>query len=210
MRLLLVDDYALIREGLKKILKGEPGIEVVAETGAAGEVIRLVDRHQVDLVVLDISMPGVNGLDVLRDLKKHFPKLLVLMLSMHAEHKYAVRAIKLGAAGYLKKDTALEELVNAIRRLEGGGKYISPALAEHLAEWVAGGEAAGQLHTQLSNREFEVMCKLAAGSNLSQMARLLHISVSTATTYKNRVYAKMGFTTNADLVRYCLSHDLVD
>lgn len=208
VKLLIADDFALIREGLKKVLQDEPDISVVAETDHGGNVLRLVEKHEVDMVLLDISMPGINGLDVLKDLKKHYPKLPVLMLSMYAEKDYAMRSLKLGASGYLKKDSTIDELVTAIHKIKNGGKYIPALLAEHLADWVAGNHNGEHKHTALSNREFEIMCRLACGTTLKQLAQTLNITISTVTTYKNRVYKKMDFNTNADLIRYCIDNNL--
>ncbi len=209
-KVLLVDDFAVVREGLKNLLSREPGIEVVAETGNGGEVLRLTEKHNVGLIILDINLPGMSGIDVLQEIRKHFPKVAVLVLSMHADKNYAVRALKLGASAYLRKDIAPEELLRAIRRVLSGGKYITPELAEYLADFLAEGELTESRHNILSNREFEVMCKLASGHTLSSLAREMSISVSTATTYKNRIYRKMGFASSSDLLRYCLAHYLVE
>ncbi|GAB3196108.1 DNA-binding NarL/FixJ family response regulator [Pontibacter aydingkolensis] len=209
-KVLLVDDFAVVREGLKRLLSGETGIEVVAETGVGGDVLRMVEKHKIDLIILDINLPGKSGVDVLQEVKKYFPKVVVLVLSMHADKNYAVRTLKLGASAYLRKDAAPEEILRAIRRVLAGGKYITPELAEFLADFLTEGDLREGKHNLLSNREFEVMRKLAAGLTLSHLAREMSISVSTATTYKNRIYRKMGFASSTDLIRYCLAHNLVD
>ena len=210
-RVLLVDDFAVVREGLKRLLSGEPGFVVVAETGIGGDVLRLVEKHKVGLIILDINLPGISGVDVLQEVKKHFPKVAVVVLSMHSDNSYAVRTLKLGASAYLRKDAPPEELLSAIRRVQAGGKYITPELAEYLANFLAEGDLAeNRHHNVLSNREFEVLCKLGSGQTLSQLATEMSLSVSTATTYKNRVYKKMNFASSIDLIRYCLEHHLVD
>ncbi|MFD2514328.1 response regulator [Pontibacter locisalis] len=208
-KILIADNFALIREGIKKVLHSEPEITVVAETDHGGNVLRLVEKHKIDIVLLDINIPGMHGLDILKDLKKHFQNLPVLMLSMHPAQDYALRSLKLGASGYLRKDSPTEELVKAVQMIRTGGKYIPFALAEQLANWMAGNNGEESKHAALSNREFDIMQQLATGTTLKQIAETLNITVSTATTYKNRMYKKMGFSTNADLLRYCFKNNLI-
>jgi two-component system, NarL family, invasion response regulator UvrY len=209
VKILVADDFALIREGLKKLLADEPELSIVAETDHGGNVLRLIEKHEVNMVLLDISMPGISGLDVLKDLKKHYPKLPVLILSMHQEKDYAMRSLKLGASGYLRKTAPLSELLIAIHRIKTGGKYIPFLLAEQMADWFAGNHSGDNIHTKLSNREFDIMRQLATGCTLKQIAQTLSLTLSSVTTYRNRIFKKMEFTTNADLIRYCLEHELI-
>ncbi|MEJ8755579.1 response regulator transcription factor [Pontibacter sp. H259] len=210
IKILIADDYVLIREGLKKVVKREPDMEVVAEATNGAEVLRLLQKTEVDLVVLDISMPVRDGIDVLKDISKYYPTIPVLILTMHSEKKYAVRALVSGAAGYLTKEGAARELIVAIRKIYEGGKYVSPALAEHLVEAMRSGNTQDKAHDQLSNKEFQIMCMLAAGKTVKQVSEDLHITASTVHTYKNRIYKKMSMATIPEFTRYCLQHNLIE
>ncbi len=205
----IADDHALIREGLKKTLKAEPDLVVAGEASNAHELLQALRQQPVDVILLDISMPGESGLDALKDLKQQYPHLPVLILSVHPEHRFAVRALKAGAAGYVTKDTAVEELVQAIRKIVGGGKYVSVSLAEKLVEEL---ESKGDKlpHENLSDREFQVMRMLAAGKTRNEIADELSISLSTVNTYRNRILEKMRVQTNADLTRYAIEHGLIE
>jgi DNA-binding NarL/FixJ family response regulator len=205
----IADDHALIREGLKKTLKGEPDLVVAGEASNAHELFQALRHQPVDVILLDISMPGESGLDALKELKQQYPHLPVLILSVHPEHRFAVRALKAGAAGYVTKDTAVEELVQAIRKIVGGGKYVSVSLAEKLVEELeSGGDKLP--HENLSDREFQVMRMLAAGKTRNEIADELSISLSTVNTYRNRILEKMKMQTNADLTRYAIEHGLIE
>jgi len=209
MRFLIADDHAVVRRGLREILEEEfPGAEF-GEAADTREALEQIRKHDWDVVILDITMPGGSGLDVLRDSKGIRPNLAVLVLSMHPEDQYAVRALKGGAAGYLTKESAPEELVTAIRTILAGRKYVSASLAQGLALRLANGND-GPLHETLSDREHEVMLMLAAGGMVSQIAEELSLSVKTVSTYRTRILDKMGMKTNADLTRYAMENDLLD
>ena len=210
IKTLIADDYVLIREGLKKVIKRESDMEVVAEASNGGEVLRLMQKNEVDVVVLDISMPVRDGIDVLKDISKYYPETPVLILTMHSEKKYAVRALMAGAAGYITKEGAARELIAAIRKIYEGGKYVSPILAEYLVEAMRTGTKDGQQHQLLSDREFQILCQLASGESAKKIADTLHITVSTVHTYKNRIYRKMSMSTVAEITKYCIKHNLLD
>jgi two-component system invasion response regulator UvrY len=208
INILIADDHELIREGLKKILKKEPDMEVMGEASNAQQVFELVKNRKLSIVLLDISMPGPSGLDVLAELRKEYPKLPVLILSMHPEDRFAVRALKAGAAGYVTKDGAVAELVNAIRKVVAGGKYVSPHLAEKLADDLEKSERP--LHETLSDREFQVMRMIASGKKTSEIAEELSLSISTVNTYRTRILEKMHMQTNVDLTRYAIENHLIE
>ena len=209
INVLIADDHELIREGLKKILKGEPDMALVGEAGNAQELFERVKKLNVNIVLLDISMPGESGLEALKELRQNYPRVPVLILSVHPEHRFAVRALKGGASGYITKATAVEELVQAIRKIVGGGKYVSVSLAEQLATEleVAGGRP---LHETLSNREYEVMCMIASGKKSSDIAQELSVSLSTVNTYRNRIFEKMKLQSNVQLTRYAIENHLIE
>ncbi|HEY8399956.1 MAG TPA: response regulator transcription factor [Cytophagaceae bacterium] len=209
IKILIGDDHVLIREGLKKVLKSEKDMSVVAEAENASDVLKFVQEKQLDIVVLDITMPGRSGLDILKELKKFHPKLPVLVLSMHAEERYAVRALKAGASGYLTKQSAGDELVAAIRKVVSGGKHISTKLAERLASELEKPKEKAY-HETLSNREYQVFCKIASGESIQDIAEELSLSQSTVNTYRQRVMEKMHMSTNAELIRYALEYQLID
>jgi len=194
---------------LKEILVRELDGAVCGEAEDAQQALAQVQSHDWDLLLLDISMPGRSGLDVLRDLKTMRPKLPVLVLSMHPEDQYGKRILKAGASGYMNKKSAPEELVKAIRKLLAGGRYVSPALAERLASDLHD-NAVRPLHETLSAREFEVLRMIASGKTVSQIAEELHLSAATVSTYRARILEKMNMTTTAELMHYALSNHLVD
>ena len=209
IKILIADDHFLIREGLKKILKTEPDLEIAGEASNAQEIMQLVRSLAIDVLVLDISLPGKSGLDVLADVRIEKPKLPVLILSMHSEDRFAVRTIKSGAAGYLTKGSAADELVNAIRKVSRGEKYISESLAQRLAKNVE--SAPKKLpHEALSEREFQIFHLLAVGKNLSEIAEVLSIAHSTVQTYRQRIFEKMGLKSNAQVIHYAATHELID
>lgn len=209
INVLVADDHTLVREGLKGILAETTDIAVGGEASNGRDVVTKISEHDYDLVILDISMPGRSGLDVLKDLKSLKPNLPVLILSMHPEEHYAVRALKSGASGYLTKDVASEELVQAVRKIHTGGKYVTASLAEKLAFLVT--EEMGQtLHEKLSDRQYEIMCLIAEGKTVSQIAGKLSLSVKTVSTHRTRLLEKMGMKTNAELTYYAIKNGLVE
>lgn len=209
IKLLIADDYVLIREGLKKVLKDEPDIKVVAEAINGTEVIPKLKESQANFVVLDINMPIKSGLDVLIELKHLYPTIPVLILSMYPEKTYALRTLKAGASGYLSKESAADDLVTAIHKIRNGGKYISESLAELLAESLVSKAASQVTHEVLSDREFQILCKIAEGVSPKTIADSLNLTQSTVNTYRIRIYEKMKFTSKTELIRYCLAHNLV-
>lgn len=209
IRILIADDHAVVRRGLKQIVAEEPDMAVLGEAQNAPEALQELRARDWDVLVLDITMPGRGGLEVLREARASRPGLPVLVLSTHPEEQYAVRALRAGAAGYLTKETAPEELVKAIRKVHGGGKYVSPALAEQLAAGLSEG-AEKPPHERLTDREYEVLRLLASGQTVSQVADQLSLSVKTVSTYRARILEKMGMHTNAELTSYAVRHGLVE
>jgi two-component system, NarL family, invasion response regulator UvrY len=207
IKVLIADDHAIVRQGLKQILAEALEIQVAGEAANGVDAVRLARTGDYDVVVLDVSMPDKNGLDVLKQIKKDDPKLPVLMLSMHPEDQLGVRAIKEGAAGYLSKQSAPEQLISAIQQVAAGRKYISPALAEHLANAI-GGEAV--LHDSLSTREYQTLCLIASGKTLTAVGEELKISVKTVSVYRARLLEKMHMKNNAELTHYAIKHNLID
>jgi DNA-binding NarL/FixJ family response regulator len=209
INILIADDHALIREGLKRILNAEPDMAVVGEANNVVELFKALERLVVNIVLLDITMPGESGLDALKELRQKYPHAPVLILSFHPEHRFAVRALKAGAAGYLTKESAAEEVTQAIRKVVGGGKYVSAALAEQLATELD--EQGGKpLHETLSDREFQVMRLIAAGKKSSEIAAELAVSVNTINTYRMRIFEKMKMQSNVELSRYAVDHGLIE
>jgi two-component system invasion response regulator UvrY len=208
-RILIADDHAILRRGLKEILMRELEGAVCGEAENAEQVLAQVRNQEWDVVILDVTMPGRSGLDVLRDLRAIHPKLPVLVLSMHPEDQYGKRILKAGASGYMNKDTAPEELIKAIRKVQAGGRYVSPALAEKLA-WDLNADQERPVHEILSDREFEVLRLLASGKTVGQIAQDLHLSPTTVSTYRARILEKMNMTTTAELMRYAIENHLVD
>jgi len=209
INILIADDHAIVRQGLKQIVTKEADLTVAGEAQTPQEVLTLARRQAWDLVILDITLPGRSGLEVLKELKHEYPKLPVLILSMHPEDQYAVRAIKAGAAGYLTKESAPEELIKAIRKVLGGGKYVSQSLVDRLV-FDLGADTEKPLHEALSDREYQVMCLIASGKTVSEIAELLSLSVKTASTYRARILEKMSMKTNAELTYYAIKQRLVD
>ena len=209
IKVLIADDHAILRRGLKEILARELEDAVCGEAKDAQQVLAQVQSGQWDLVILDLSMPGRSGLDVLRDIKGMRPKLPILVLSMYPEDQYGRRILKAGAAGYMNKESAPEELIKAIRKVLAGGRYVSPALAEKLVLDL-NEDVARPLHETLSDREFEVLRMIASGKTLTQIAGELYLSVATVSTYRTRILEKMKMTTTAQIMHYALSNHLVD
>jgi len=208
IRVFLADDHAIVRAGLKELLTGTGDIEIVGEATNGQEVLVAVRTGEMDVLVLDMSMPGRSGIELIKLVKAEQPKLRVLVLSMHSEQQYAVRAVRAGASGYLTKESAADELVTAIRRIARGGAYITPETAERLVLETSSDERPP--HTHLSNREFEVFRMIVAGSSVTDIATKLNLSVKTISTHKARILEKMGFGSQAELVRYAVRHGLVD
>jgi two-component system, NarL family, invasion response regulator UvrY len=209
MRILIADDHAVFRRGLTETLAETFSRVSFGEARTAQETLDHVRRQDWDVVILDISMPGKSGLDILDDLHRLRPKLPVLLLSMHPEEQYARRALKSGAAGYLTKESIPEEIREAVRRVHKGGRYVSAALAEKLA-FDLRREADAPVHELLSDREFQVLRMIASGMTVTQIADKISLSVKTVSTYRARILEKMGMKTTADLIRYALQNQLVD
>ena len=208
IEILIADDHAIIRRGLKQIVSEQPDMIVAGEAENAQQVLDLVRKHHWDVVVLDINMPGRSGLDCLKELKHERPKLPVLILSVHPEDQYGVRVLKAGAAGYLTKESAPDELVQAIRKVHRGGKYVSPSLAETLV-FELGKETDRPRHQSLSDREYHVMTMIASGKTVGEIAGELSLSVKTISTYRARVLQKMNMRTNAELTHYVIQNQLL-
>ncbi len=208
LRILIADDHTVVRKGLRQILLDEfPGAEI-EEVADGGELVKRVMTAKWDVVVSDLSMPGRSGLEALQQIKLTHPHLPVLILSIHPEEQYALRALKSGAAGYLSKDTAPDELVKAVQKVLLGKKYISQGIAEKLANTFSS-DASMQLHENLSDREFDVMKFLANGKSVSEIADMLSLSVTTVSTYRARIMAKMDLKSNSDLTRYAIENNLL-
>jgi two-component system, NarL family, invasion response regulator UvrY len=206
IKILIADDHPIVRRGLKEILSDDPGIAMVGEAESSSEVIELVRTHHWDAVVLDITMPGRGGLDTLKELKRLHPELPVLMLSMHSEDQFAMRAFKAGAAGYMTKESAPNELITAIRKITKGGKYVSATFAEKLVS-IMGAEPPSQ--DSLSAREYQVMLMIASGNTLSQIAEEMNLSIKTISTYRTRILEKMKMQNNAEITYYAIKNGLV-
>jgi len=209
MKILIGDDHAVFRRGLKETLSEAFPKTVFGEARTAQETFELAQRQNWDVIILDISMPGRSGLDILEDLKRSRPRIPILLLTMHPEQQFARRALKAGAAGYLTKDSVPEELKEAIKRIVAGGRYVSATLAETLAVDLRRG-ADLPLHELLSDREFQVLRMIASGKTVKEVADELSLSVKTVSTYRSRILEKTGMKTNAELIRYALQTQLVD
>ncbi len=209
IKVLVVDDHAVVRRGLVQILAEPPDMTAAGEASSGREALRAVEKDDFDVVVLDISLPDINGLEVLKQLRSLKPELQVLVLSIHSEKQYALRALKAGAAGYLTKESAPEELVAAIRRVSQGRKYLTPTLAERLADQLGPG-VKKEPHETLSDREYQVMSRLAAGKTVTEIAAELSLSVSTVSTYRARILQKLGLKSTAEIMRYALERGLVE
>ena len=209
IKILIADDHAIVREGLKQIVAETADIVIADEASSGHEVLDKVWNNEYDVVVLDISMPGRDGVDILKQLKSQTPRLPVLVLSMHPEEQYAVRVLKAGAAGYLTKESAPDELITAIRRISTGRKYVSSSLAEKLA-FDLESDTEKPLHETLSDREYQVMCMIASGRRVQEIAAELSLSAKTVSTYRSRIMKKMKKKNNAELMHYAIKHGLVE
>jgi len=208
IRIVISDDHELIREGVKKIVRSHADVRIVGEAADLAGTLELVRQHQPDVVVLDINLPGYDGLDGLAELRRQFPDQRVVLLSMYGEDKYAVSALRAGAGGYVTKSMAADELVRAVRQVMSGATYISPQLAEQMARQVIE-EAEVPAHQRLTAREHEILALIGAGLQVKQVAAELGISVSSVNTYRNRIFRKLGLHSNAALIRYALINGLV-
>jgi two-component system invasion response regulator UvrY len=206
MRILIADDHSIVRRGLKDILRDEFPFAEITEVGDAADLMLKIIKERWDIVISDLSMPGRTALDVLPEIRQQAPDLPVLILSIYPEEQYAIRVLKAGAAGYLNKDLAPEELINAVRRVVSGRKYITASVAEKLADF---SDQPKPAYEQLSDREFEVMKLLAAGKSVSEIGSLFHLSATTISTYRTRILKKMHMKTNADLIQYAITHQLI-
>lgn len=209
IKILIADDHAIVREGLKQIVVETSDMVVADEASTGHEVLDKVRNNEYTVVVLDISMPGGDGLNILKQIKREKHKLPVLVLSVHSEEQYAVRALRAGAAGYLTKESAPSELISAIRRVSGGRKYISPLLAEKLALDLESDREKPR-HETLSDREYQVMCMIASGKRVKEISEELCLSVKTISTYRSRILEKMRMNNNAELTHYAIKHGLVE
>jgi len=209
IRIMIADDHAIMREGLKQILAECADMVVVGEASNGSDVMTSLHQPDFDVLVLDMSMPGKSGIDLIRHIKTAHPKLPVLILSMHKEEQYAVRSMKAGASGYLCKDSAGMQLVQAIRKVAGGGMFVNPAVAEYLAQALTFGHK-DQPHSQLSDREYQIFHLIAIGWSVTEISDSLNLSVKTVSTHKTRIMQKMQFTNLSELIRYAIRHDLID
>jgi two-component system, NarL family, invasion response regulator UvrY len=205
IQVLVADDHAIVRRGLTQIVNETMDLRVTAEATNGNEVIDLLRSQPIDVVLLDLNMPGPAGLDTLKLIKSEFPDTAVLILSVHSEEQYGVRMLRAGASGYLSKETAPDQLVQAIRRVADGGRYLTPTTAEALLSHI---DSPGPPHTLLSDREFQVLRMLASGKSATEIADALSISIKTVSTYRARVLTKMNLKSNADLTRYAIEHQL--
>ncbi|MDM0065321.1 response regulator transcription factor [Variovorax sp. J31P207] len=209
LRLLLVDDHTIVREGLKRVLDSAGSGWTLAEAVTGFQALEILRAHETDLALVDLSMPGMNGLELVRRIKTEFPAVRVLVLSMHSEEQYALRAFKAGADGYVTKDIAAIELVGAVRRVAAGGCYVTESLAEQVVRQLYGpGDAP--LHSRLTDRELDVLQRIAAGQRLTEIGDELHLSVKTVSSHKTRIQEKLHVSNSAELVRYAYENRIAD
>ena len=208
-RIVVADDHAIVREGLKQLLSAAGDLEVVGEAADGHEVIKAVREKDFDVLLLDMSMPGKSGIELIKQVKSEKPKLRILVLTMHEEHQYAIRAIRAGASGYLTKESASRQLLEALRKVASGGAFISSEVAEQLALG-AMPDATRAPHESLSDREFQIFRLIAGGKSISDIGEMLNLSVKTVSTHKANILQKMNMAGTAELIRYAISHRLVD
>jgi len=209
MKILIADDHAIVREGVKQLVKKLPEVTLIDEASEGNEALRMIKKVGYDLAILDISMPGLSGLDILRNISERKLNTRVLMLSFHPQEQYAIRAFKLGASGYLSKDSAYDELITAIHKIAGGGKYVSTAFAEKLI-FPDQEQVTTNLHDSLSDREFQVMILLAKGKTVVEIGKELFLSDKTVSTYRSRIMEKLDLKKNADLTFYAIRNNLIE
>ena len=208
IRILVADDHSVVRQGIKQIVADSPDMEIAGEAASGQETLQLVRSGSFDVIILDISMPDQNGLDILRELKAESPALKVIILSMHPEEQYAVRSLRDGASAYLTKGSPPEELILAIRTVASGKRYITPSVADRLVTYVEN-SSQRPLHETLSDREMEILVLIGSGKGVSDIAQELNLSIKTVSTYRSRILLKLNMETNAQLIRYSLQHGLV-
>jgi two-component system invasion response regulator UvrY len=208
-RLMIVDDHALIRMGLATVFNDTSDMRVIADGDSFSDIVRVMDNDGCDLLLLDIDLPGRNGIDILKLVKKDYPRLPVLMLSMYPEDQYAVRALKAGAGGYLNKSSPPATMISAARTVLAGKKYITPEIAQALAESLTHDDDSSMPHEKLSDREFQTLRLIASGKRLSEVAEALALSPKTVSVYRARILEKMNLTSNAEITHYALKHGLV-
>jgi len=210
IKIIIADDHAFLREGIKKTIRDEVDMKIVGEASNAADLLKEVKEKDTNIVILDISMPGKSGLDVLKDLKAMKKNLKILILSMHPEERFAIRALKAGAVGYLTKESAPDELVKAIRTILSGRKYVSKHLADKLLDILTTDDKGKLPHEELSDREFEVFIKIASGKKASEIADELSISIHTVNTYRARILEKLNMSSNVELTQYAMHNNLID
>jgi len=209
IRVVIADDHTIVRDGLKHLLRAAGDIDVAGEARNGNEALERVRALTFDVLLMDMSMPGKSGIELIRQVHAEKPKLRILVLSMHEEHQYAVRAIRAGAAGYVTKESATLQLVEAIRKVAGGGAFISAEVAQQLALGaMPGGD--GPLHGKLSDREYQILLLIAEGKSISEIAEQLFLSVKTVSTHKSNILQKMNLSTQGDLIRYAITNNLVE
>lgn len=209
IRVLIADDHAIVRQGLRQILSDTPDLTVTGEAENGVQAVQMVRSGEWDVILMDVSMPDRNGIDALKLIKKEFPRLPILILSMYPEEQYAIRALKAGAAGYLTKQSAPDLLVTAIRQVASGKKYVSPSLAEELANAI-GEDSDRPAHEKLSDREYQTLCMISSGKTPTEIAEALNLSVKTVSVYRARLLEKMNLRNNAELTHYGLKHGLAE
>ena len=209
IKIVIADDHEIVRAGLKQIIADEEDMEVAGESNSGEKLIELIKKNEYDVVLLDLKMSGMNGIEVMKHIKTIKPSIPVIVLSMHAEDQYAVRTIKAGASGYITKETAGDNLIAAVKKVVAGGKYISPTLAETLADSIAGG-GSELPHEQLTDREFQVLCMIASGKTVSEIGAELFLSVKTISTYRQRILEKMSMKNNSELTHYVIKNNILD
>lgn len=209
INILVVDDHALIRKGLKQLLEDSPDLKIAGEAESGIQAINMVRTQHFDLMLLDINLPDMHGIEVLKRFKSEQPDLKIIVLSMYPEDQYGVRALKAGAVGYLNKQSASDTLISAIRQVLSGKKYISESLAEQLLNNLIG-DSQELMHQSLSNREYQTLCLMASGKTLSDISEIMMLSPKTVSVYRSRMLAKMGFTNNAEAIHYAITHHLVE
>lgn len=208
LRVLIADDHPVVRQGVKQILTEELELQQFGEARNAKEVLENVSRKKWDILILDINLPDMNGLEILRQLKKVHPDLPVLVLTVFDEDQIAIRVLKAGASGFVTKETMPNELIAAVKKIHSGGRYVSPSLAEKLVFNIYS-EDEKPVHHRLSNREYQVICLIAAGKSVKQIAEELYLSIQTIRTYRTRILEKMEMSTDADLIHYAIQHGLI-